>query len=90
MIDKALAVYGIAPEGKKPEEINPAIVGENGTEDDISEKTPSAEVFDHAGDIYFWNQLPEKSREFWKKALELDPGNELIQKKVKQGTYFFE
>lgn len=90
VIDKALAVYGIAPEGKKPEEINPAIVVEDSTEADISEKTPSAEVFDHAGDIYFWNQLPEKSREFWKKALELDPGNELIQKKVKQGTYFFE
>ena len=90
VIDKALAVYGIAPEGKKPEEINPAIVVEDSTEADISEKTPSAEVFDHAGDIYFMNGEPQKALEFWEKALALDPDNELLQRKVKHKTYFYE
>jgi tetratricopeptide (TPR) repeat protein len=44
----------------------------------------------HAGDIYFWNQQPDKAVEFWKKALDLDPDNELLARKVKYKTYFHE
>lgn len=51
---------------------------------------PSAEYYMHAGDIYFWNQQPDKAVEFWKKALDLDPDNELLARKVKYKTYFHE
>ncbi|MDE5656428.1 MAG: tetratricopeptide repeat protein, partial [Muribaculaceae bacterium] len=50
----------------------------------------SADVFDHAGDIYFMTGEPEQALNFWKRALELDPDNELIQKKVKYKAYFYE
>lgn len=36
------------------------------------------------------NGEPKEAVEFWKKALELDPDNALIQKKVKHKTYFYE
>lgn len=85
VIEKALAVYGIAPEGKTPQEINPAVNPE-GQED----SEPSAEVFDHAGDIYYWNHLPQKAVDFWKRALKLDSDNELIRKKVRNRAYYAE
>ena len=47
----------------------------------------SYEILDHAGDIYFMNGEFEKAVEFWKKALELDPGNKKIEKKIKQRAY---
>lgn len=50
----------------------------------------SAEYYSHAGDIYFWNDEPQKALEFWTKALELDPGNELLARKVKYKTFFHE
>ena len=62
-------------------------------EDDGSGKVaiePSAEIYDHAGDIYFMNGEPKEAVKFWEKALELDPDNELIQRKVKHKTYFYE
>lgn len=55
-----------------------------------SDENISAEYYTHAGDIYFWNQLPDQAVEFWKKALELDPSNELLARKVKYKTYFHE
>lgn len=55
------------------------------TEDEIS-----AEVLDHAGDIYFMNGEPREALGFWKKALELEPDNELIRKKVDNKTIFFD
>lgn len=51
---------------------------------------PSAEVYEHAGDIYFMTGEPEQAVVFWEKALELDPGNARILKKVKNKAYFFE
>lgn len=74
-IDRAMKVLGVFP-------------GEEG--ENKSKREMSAEIFDHAGDIYFWNQLPKEAIEFWKKALELEPDNELIKKKVRDGTYHFE
>lgn len=57
---------------------------------DALEKTdePSAELYDHAGDISFMNQDYSQAVEYWKKAHELEPDNELIAKKVKHKTYF--
>lgn len=50
----------------------------------------SADVYDHAGDIYFWNGLHREAVEFWEKAAMLAPDDEKIRKKVKHKTYFFE
>lgn len=54
------------------------------------EMEPGPEYYIHAGDIYFWNQLPDDALKFWEKALELAPDNELLARKVKYKTYFHE
>ena len=48
---------------------------------------PSAELYEHAGDIYFMNLDPDRALEFWKEALKLDPENELLKRKIEQKTY---
>ncbi len=53
------------------------------------EESSSAEVLEHAGDIYFMNGLPDEALDFWKQALELNPDNELLNRKVKNKTFFF-
>lgn len=50
----------------------------------------NGEILEHAGDIYFMTGNPADALEFWKQALELDPDNELLQRKVKHKTFFFE
>ncbi|MCM1077540.1 MAG: tetratricopeptide repeat protein [Bacteroides sp.] len=55
----------------------------------LMDNEQSAEVLEHAGDIYFMDGDPDGAVEFWKKALELAPDNELLQRKVKHKTYFF-
>lgn len=50
---------------------------------------PSADVFDHAGDIYFMNGEHAKAVEFWERAHTLAPEDETIAKKVKHRTIFF-
>ncbi len=50
---------------------------------------PSADVYDHAGDIYFMNGEHAKAVEFWEKAHALAPEDETIAKKVKHRTIFF-
>ena len=52
-------------------------------------ESPSAELYQHAGDIYFMNSDPDKAVEFWEMAAELDPDDELLQKKLKHKTYFY-
>lgn len=42
-----------------------------------------ADLLDHAGDIYFRLGEREKALEFWRKALELEPGSETIRQKIK-------
>ncbi len=49
----------------------------------------NAEVLEHAGDIYFMAGYPEEAVEFWEKALEKDPDNKLLQKKVKNKAYYY-
>ncbi|MDE6334054.1 MAG: tetratricopeptide repeat protein, partial [Muribaculaceae bacterium] len=53
-------------------------------------ETPSSEIYDHAGDIYFMTGDHKEALEFWKKAHELDPADEKIKKKIKYKTYFFD
>ncbi len=59
-------------------------MSENGDEE------PSAEMFEHYGDILFMNGDPEGALREWKKALELNPDSELLKRKVKNKTYFYE
>ncbi|MBO4943771.1 MAG: tetratricopeptide repeat protein [Muribaculaceae bacterium] len=54
------------------------------------EDEPTAEMLEHAGDIYFMARKNQEAVEFWKKALELDPDNELLKRKVTHKTYFYE
>lgn len=54
------------------------------------ESEPTSELLEHAGDIYFMNLLPVEALEYWNRALELDPGNTLLQKKVKEKRYLIE
>ncbi|MBD5214106.1 MAG: tetratricopeptide repeat protein [Bacteroidales bacterium] len=42
----------------------------------------SAELLDHAGDIYFMNELKDEAVDFWKRALEIEPDNKDIAYKV--------
>lgn len=56
---------------------------------ELSEGDESADIFEHAGDIYFMDGQPETAVEFWQKALELDPDNALLKKKVKHKTFFY-
>lgn len=44
----------------------------------------SADIYDHAGDIYFSNGEIEKAVEFWQKALEINPDNAAVRKKIKE------
>lgn len=49
----------------------------------------SADVLEHAGDIYFMDGEPDMAVDFWKRAMKYDPDNELLQRKVRHKTYFF-
>lgn len=51
---------------------------------------PAAEFYNHLGDILFMNHNPEGALENWKKALQMEPDNALLKKKVSHKTFFFE
>lgn len=68
----------------------PSDSGDEIVEEVVEFGTPSAEVYDHAGDIYFMTGEPDRAVRFWQQALEIDPGNARIKKKVKNKAYFFE
>lgn len=57
---------------------------ENGDDD------PSAEMFEHYGDILFMNGDPDGALVQWKKALKLEPDSKLLKRKVENKTYFYE
>lgn len=63
---------------------------EEAVEEIIEPEEPSGEIYDHAGDIYFWNGLHREAVEFWEKAAVLLPEDKIIKKKAKHKTYFFE
>lgn len=45
-------------------------------------------LLEHYGDILWFNDEKEQAVEQWTKALETDPDNELLQRKVKDKTYY--
>ena len=47
-------------------------------------------LLEHYGDILWFNDEHEAAVEQWTKALETDPDNELLQRKVKDKTYYEE
>lgn len=47
------------------------------------------EYFSHAGDIAFMAGYPEAAVLFWKRALAIEPDNELLSRKVRHKTYFY-
>ncbi len=59
------------------------------TEEQGTPYSGTAEVLEHAGDIYFMYGDPDKAVEFWTRALNFAPDNELLQRKVKNKTYFY-
>lgn len=59
------------------------------TDEEVDEADPSKELLEHAGDIYFMAGYPDEAVEFWQEALALDEDNELLQRKVKNKTYFY-
>lgn len=72
---------------EKAKEIIDGVLADAETDD--SDVEVSAELLEHAGDIYFMNRLPDEALEYWKQALELDPDNELLQRKVENKTFFY-
>lgn len=54
-----------------------------------NDKTPTYELWEHYGDILFMNGDPDKAVECWEKAQELNPNSELLNRKVKNRTYFY-
>lgn len=47
------------------------------------EDSPSAELYEHAGDIYFATGDVDEAVEFWREAQQLDPDNDDIRRKVR-------
>ena len=45
-------------------------------------------LLEHYGDILWFNDEKDAAVEQWTKALETDPENELLQRKVKDKTYY--
>ncbi len=86
-IDAVLRIMRIDPE--RPEEA-PEPAPEGDGEAAAPDREPSAEVLDHAGDIYFMTGDRKQAIAFWRAAHALEPDNELIGRKVAQKTIFFE
>ena len=52
------------------------------------EKDEDEHLYEHYGDILWFCDEKEAAVEQWTKALELDPDNELLQRKVKDKAYY--
>lgn len=50
----------------------------------------NGEIYNHAGDIYFMDGARKEAIDLWKKAHALNPDDELLARKVKHKTIFFE
>lgn len=60
---------------------------EAGTDSDVEDEEGNAELYDHYGDILYFNQEPEEALKYWKKALMLDADNEILKRKVKEKRF---
>lgn len=54
----------------------------------LVDKEDNEVVLEHYGDILWFNGEKEAAIEQWTKALENDKDNELLQRKVKNKTYY--
>jgi len=52
-----------------------------------NDSTPGAVVIEHAGDIYALNGDIAKAISYWQQALEQDPDNKLLARKIKRKKY---
>lgn len=50
----------------------------------------ASEILSHYGDLLFMTGNPEEALVQWQKALDLDPENKLLRKKVEHKTFFYE
>ena len=48
----------------------------------------NAEIFIHAGDIYYHNEETDQAVELWEKAALLQPGNKLLARKIRNRKYY--
>lgn len=55
-----------------------------------NDSDPSAELLEHAGDIYYKDGDRTEAWQYWRKALKLDKDNEVLQRKVREGKYYEE
>ena len=55
-----------------------------------NDKGENAELFEHYGDILFMNGQPAEAVEWWEKALKLNPESDILNRKVRHKTYFYE
>lgn len=55
-----------------------------------NDKGENAELFEHYGDILFMNGQPAEAVEWWDKALKLNPESDILNRKVRHKTYFYE
>lgn len=95
-IDITLNLYGLGdksaaaddtPDPADTEELVEEVADES---QEMLDMAPTSDVLEHAGDIYFMCGEPAKALDFWKKALDLDPDREILRRKVKHKTYFYE
>lgn len=54
-----------------------------------NDKTNSYELWEHYGDILFMSGNPDKAVECWEKAQKINPDSEILNRKVKNKTYFY-
>ena len=52
-----------------------------------NDSAQSSVILDHAGDIYALCGEPEKAVAYWQQALELDPKNKIITRKIRKKKY---
>ena len=50
--------------------------------------SPSADIYEHYGDILYMTGNHDEAVVQWEKALELEPTKELLQRKVVDKTYY--
>lgn len=55
-----------------------------------NDENPSAELYHHAGDIYFLCGDPDGAVKLWQQALELEPDNKLLIKKIKNRAFSYD
>lgn len=71
-MDKVVGYYEKKPQTEKEKENRESVNGG---------------VLEHAGDIYYHCNEPEKALEYWKKAQKLEGTSDLLEEKIKQKKY---